>query len=563
MAANPIFVETEEEIPAVIERIKSTEASEVPLVLPARSRFGQSRFNFQLLRDYAVRLGKRVAIISADPAVQRMAQESGFAAYRAVDHYTPFPESPEAPTPAAPLAPEPQPRLVEVVPDTAEVAPIAPAPDAPASEVAAAAAPVPPPPVVQPPPKPPIRVVPDDVTPPAPGGARPRIKVAAPKPLPSKLATEVKPSRIVLYVGAGLILLVGLVAMVVYVPSAKVRLVADAKPFSTDAEIAAEPSKPPIKVRTATVTKQASASQKATGVKTIPGTVAKGTVSYSSRCPFILLVPNGQRLTAANGVQFAQQGDSGQLLPGQSVSVPVAAANPGANGNVGAGQISVINNAGPEFGCLTVSNPQPTSGGADEQRKTVVSTADVDAVRSSLDQQLRRQATDDLARQVQGGEKLADPPVVATPEFITDHKVDDETGSFNATMKLTAEGAYYLADDVNRAFADALEKKVPADQQLTGNRPKVDSRVTAATAGGHLTFRGTASGYVAPKIDLARVKAELPGKPTGRARTDLARLPVRSVEIQEYPLKLPIMPLAGSRIDLEYEVSPAPAPKSA
>src|SRR5919202_4468205 len=132
MAANPIFVETEEEIPAVIERIKSTEASEVPLVLPARSRFGQSRFNFQLLRDYAVRLGKRVAIISADPAVQRMAQESGFAAYRAVDHYTPFPEAAEPTEAVTPPAPEPPPRLVEVVPGTAEVAPVAPPPDAPA-----------------------------------------------------------------------------------------------------------------------------------------------------------------------------------------------------------------------------------------------------------------------------------------------------------------------------------------------------------------------------------------------------------------------------------------------
>ena len=59
----PIFVESEEEIPAVIERLTRADAEEVPLVLPARSRFGQSRFNFQLLRDYSIRLGKRVAII--------------------------------------------------------------------------------------------------------------------------------------------------------------------------------------------------------------------------------------------------------------------------------------------------------------------------------------------------------------------------------------------------------------------------------------------------------------------------------------------------------------------
>jgi hypothetical protein len=43
----------------------------------------------------------------------------------------------------------------------------------------------------------------------------------------------------------------------------------------------------------------------------------------------------------------------------------------------------------------------------------------------------------------------------------------------------------------------------------------------------------------------------------------LARLPgVRSVQIDQAPFKLPIMPLAGSRIDLQYVVSQAPATRS-
>ena len=84
MAANPIYIETEEEIPEVIERVRRTSAEDVPLVLPTRSRFGQSRFNFQLLREYTAQMGKRVSIVSPDPAVQQMAEESGFRAFRAV-----------------------------------------------------------------------------------------------------------------------------------------------------------------------------------------------------------------------------------------------------------------------------------------------------------------------------------------------------------------------------------------------------------------------------------------------------------------------------------------------
>ncbi|HYW27596.1 MAG TPA: hypothetical protein VE953_25720, partial [Terriglobales bacterium] len=82
MAAEPIHVEPEDDVPAIIERIRRSTSDEVQLVLPSRARFGQSRFNFQLLRQYSTRLGKRVAIWSPDPAVQRMAEESAFGGFR-------------------------------------------------------------------------------------------------------------------------------------------------------------------------------------------------------------------------------------------------------------------------------------------------------------------------------------------------------------------------------------------------------------------------------------------------------------------------------------------------
>src|SRR5487761_1405545 len=78
MATNPIYVETEEEIPEIVERLRRFNGEETMLVLPMRSRIGQSRFNFQLLRNYAARLGKRVTGVCDDPAVQKMAAESGF-----------------------------------------------------------------------------------------------------------------------------------------------------------------------------------------------------------------------------------------------------------------------------------------------------------------------------------------------------------------------------------------------------------------------------------------------------------------------------------------------------
>src|SRR3979490_2235296 len=101
MATNPIYVETEEEIPEVVERLRRFNGEDTMLVLPMRSRIGQSRFNFQLLRNYAARMGKRVTVVCDDPAVQKMAHESGFAVFGAVgplgEGIASEPEEPPAP----------------------------------------------------------------------------------------------------------------------------------------------------------------------------------------------------------------------------------------------------------------------------------------------------------------------------------------------------------------------------------------------------------------------------------------------------------------------------------
>src|SRR6202790_2966931 len=84
MAPTPIYVETEEEIPEVVERLRRFSGEDTMLVLPNRSRIGQSRFNFQLLRNYAAGMGKTVTVVCDDPAVQKMASESGFTVFGAV-----------------------------------------------------------------------------------------------------------------------------------------------------------------------------------------------------------------------------------------------------------------------------------------------------------------------------------------------------------------------------------------------------------------------------------------------------------------------------------------------
>ena len=292
MATNPIYVETEEEIPEVVERLRRFEGEDTMLVLPMRSRIGQSRFNFQLLRNYAARMGKRVTVVCDDPAVQKMAAESGFPVFGAVG---PLGEG---------IASEPEP----------------------------------PPPVHHWYSR--VRKAPTT-----------HVGIAAPTKLLTKTATELKPGRFLLYITAATLLLVGLFGAAIYVPSASVTLIAQAAPFTQkDVELQATPASKNIHVRADVISKSSSQGFKTTGSIVVPLAPSQGVVTYTNnllsgnqqQSPG-LIFKRGQRLMNTNGIEFAQtSGDTLVKWNGGTADVNVIAVIAGSAGNVGDHTITKI-----------------------------------------------------------------------------------------------------------------------------------------------------------------------------------------------------------------------------
>jgi hypothetical protein len=545
MAVEPIQVEVEDEVPAIIERIRRTPADEVHLVLPARSRFGQSRFNFQLLKQYTTRLGKRVAVVSADPSVQRFAEESGFGALGAPQLH--FEGDGHAVLPPAGVARQ---RGGAGMRAGVTHPPAAGGPDggrgtwSPSSGAWDNGAPPPPP--AGPPGGAHIAGPPGRAT----SGAAARIRIGAPQRLPGLVGSQ-ETTRLLLYTGAAIVALAGMFLLAFVVPSAHVTLVVKAAPFSTGVDALAQPGKPPIRVRTVTVTKQDSMAGQATGARTVDGQYATGEVTYANNCTQGMTLPNGQRLKAVTGMVFFQVGEQ-HVSQGGSATVNVKATQPGQAGNVGAGQINAIEPN--QFNCLTVANAQATNGGADGQKQVVIQSSDFQSVRAQLEQKLRQQVLDELTHGAQQGETMVKDPVWKTDDFETTHQVDDQVPNFTGSLKLVAEGDYYMTDDVNQVFASTLASKVHRDQELTANPVKVDLNPVTASGGGQLEFSGTASGYVTNRIDTERVKGQLVGKSGGAARSILNQLPVTRAEIVQSPIPLPLMPLSTSHITVDYAV---------
>ncbi len=511
MATDPIYVETEEEIPEVVERLRRYRGDETMLVLPMRSRIGQSRFNFQLLRNYAARMGKRVTVVCDDPAVQKMASESGFAVYGAVG---PFGEG---------IASEPE----------------------------------------EPPP--PRRWWQRRLAAPV-----THVGVAAPTKLLTRAATEIKPGRFILYVAAATVLLVGLAGLGIFVPTASVTLIAQAQPFSQrDFEIQAQPGKAPVHVRASVISRSDSQGFKTTGVKSVPLAPSIGQVTYDNKCSAVghtspgILVYRGQRLVNTNGIVFAQTAGDTMVPWGKSVSgVVVQAVQAGTPGNVGSNTITTFQPT--SFDCMFVTNPQATGGGSDPSSTPQMTETDFDAARAQMEQQLHQAIAQVLAAGVQKGEKLSESIVYNAPQFNTDHQPNDTVPSFSGTMTVVGEGDYYVDADVTKAFQDYLSQRVPNDQQLlTESGIQVTYRLLSASRGGNLTFVGSATAYIAAKLDEAKIRSQIVGRPVQGAKLYLQQLGVKSVVIKESPMTLPLMPVLSSRIAIHYVVESNAPPPSA
>jgi Baseplate J-like protein len=503
MPAQPIYLDVEEEISELIERLRQTSAQDVSVVVPSRSRIGQSRFNFKLLRDYARQFGKRVSIISPEPAIQQIAEENGFNAFADLEGIG----SPER---------EPAYALAGVGVGYA--------------------------PTVAPPARP-------ETAPAEPATRALRLTMTPQHQLASMDGSR---ARLVLYAGAALIALVAFFMAAVLVPTANITLTAKAQSLNDTANIDAAPGAAPVKIRQVTTTKSLSQQFSATGIHDIPATAANGAVLYKNNCGVSIREPQGQIVSTASGIGFTQQATV-VVDPG-SASANILANIPGISGNVPPGAITGINHENPGLAqCFTVSNTGPTAGGVDENKTTYISQGDLDSAKAALEGSLRGTVIDDLTKQALSSEKLAD-TIDYTPTFGADHKANDTAPLFNGNESMVGNGAVYNVDDVKAALKVDLRKHVPAGFALTDDPVQSDFHVSQSTADGHISFAGTAKGYIAPKLDFAKISSRLLGSNTASARIYLQTLPISSADVKEKPFTLPLLPFLSSHIHIKYVV---------
>jgi serine/threonine protein kinase len=209
----------------------------------------------------------------------------------------------------------------------------------------------------------------------------------------------------------------------------------------------------------------------ASGTKSIPGTQASGSILFDNSSHSTFSVREGIILTTTTGVAIKLT-QSVKVPPhngGQdgTVFASAVAVSPGMIGNIAA---NALNTA-----CcndqVTVTNPQPFTGGVDPRLVHVVTQADLDGVRNALSQQLQRQALQQLRKQLAAHEVEAAQPTYVT-KVVSDSEPGTQVDEVKMQVSVSATTFVFNIVTARQVAAQLLNKQATVlldnDYQLKG-----------------------------------------------------------------------------------------------
>lgn len=536
MKKDVIYIDIEDDITAVIEKLKSSSEKIIAMVPPKGNAVFQSVVNLKLLKRAAENAGKQPVIVTSNHALTALA--GGLGLYVAKNLQS-KPQLVGAAADGVPLDDE-----VEVNDGSAlsEGETVSLAPDIDSDEVELSG---------------------DELA--SLESENNPDSEASPKKAKDKKSTGKKiPNfdsfRKKLLIGGGIVLLLIVVLFAVF-GRAKASIVVRAETTPVDVALEATfnanaTSSDPeaLSLRAVSQEKKQTISQSftATGQKDI-GEKATGTVKFSTNSIPALgtTIPAGTRLTASGGSVFLTNESVTMTISNYNgAKVGITALESGTKYNGATGQLS----GAPKNISAAVS--QSTSGGTTQVVK-VVTQDDVAKARTQLEQQdtaaVKQELTKALGDDVM---VLNDTFAVSFGAVTSEPGVDQQANE----AKLTAEVTYSLLGAPKKDLGEILDTYVTGqmtnkDQQRVYengldnlNLEKVSSDARTAT------YKITTVAYYGPQFDTEKLKEESSGKKFGEVRSYLQDLPgVKGVDINLSPFWARKLP-GADRITIKLDV---------
>lgn len=321
---------------------------------------------------------------------------------------------------------------------------------------------------------------------------------------------------------------VGVLAVLLIVlyfsPSAEVQVSAPTRPQSVDIVVSADPQVSQVEISGDVPARQLSYaitltdSVLSSGETVAPDHFAEGDVRLTNLASPALQIPAGTVVLtgASQPVRFATTETVQMPIgSGSTIDVHVRALTPGSKGNLPIGAILAFE--GPLGLSISVTNPEPTSGGTDV---SVAAPTDADRrlLRDRLLARIKDQAKSQLNQQIQPGDVLL-------PSTFAFSKVTEETftpgpdepgNKLSLTMRAEFNVSYVSAIDLKHLATEVLDASLPAGYELADD--VLDVEATSPLFGGasgttrwHMRASRTLRARIDPKLVISLVQGQTSG----------------------------------------------------
>lgn len=546
-----IYLEPDEEITSLIDKLKASKSTKVALVIPRQAAILQSVVNLKLLAKEATNLGKEISIVTADKIGRNLASQVGLAVYDSIRDRRPV-YQPPALTPKNEeiieinLAEEKEeemekPKGVEVHHfQTENMASMN-------SER-----------------RPPVTSF---------------KKIIHRPPAVKKEYNWHKINKIV-WPALGGLAIIFLVLGYLFLPKVKVILKVEALDFQKDETVTVSAnvnqSDPDNKIFTGTlidITKDKEKKFSASGKKNLGGKASGTLTLYNYWDSTAQGLNKGTKFSSSNKT-FVSKGAvsipgtsirGGNIVPG-TASVEIEAENPGEEYNVSAGRFTIMGLSSAQQEKIYGQSSKELTGGFSKE-VTVVSENDFNKALETL----TKEATDELQEELKAkaeGLEIYDKAVQnETVEKTSSAKIDDEANDFTLKIKQRLRVIVFNKENFNNFILSLLEKQIPYDKMIslgpddsinaTSVEPKYDQN--------NLNLNLHIMAKISSRVDLEKTKKDILGKNRAAAENYLNSLSgVTGYEIKYSPtFWLKHIPNFASLVTLELqynnEVSPSPA----
>lgn len=303
-----------------------------------------------------------------------------------------------------------------------------------------------------------------------------------------------------------------------------------------------------IKATSQELQKSISQTFNASGQKNL-GDKAAGTVTVSNcQTTSSLDIPAGTTFTSSNGLKFistaggsAPGGQSNDIssgictTPGQSAPIPVKAQSNGGKYNLSPGSYSN------SLGRGVTSQGSQISGGTDKIVK-VITQSDVDSAKAALKKQNPSDVQKQLSGQFDKDLRVLNDSFTSTPGAVSvTPNVGDQASQGTVTSQYTYSELAISNDDLNAVLdyymnQQIKESNTPNQRIYKNGFDDLQLKLTSKDSASSLVYNATSKGYIGPQFDEDAIKQKITGKKYGQIVNTLKQVKgVNSVDVTFTP----------------------------